>query len=135
MMRSSHVRPSPVAPHTTRRSARTKVPRRAASLACLSFFAIATAAYAGAPQHFEDLKQELRITEDIIKAALRRSTEADHASVEAAYLAGQGVLISVTTGHRWFDAGRRQMSEQEHLTGGALSRLAGRLRLLFKGFF
>ena len=32
-------------------------------------------------------------------------------------------------------ASRRQMSEQDYLAGGALSRLAGRLRLLFKGFF
>jgi len=32
-------------------------------------------------------------------------------------------------------AGRRQMAEQDHDTGGALGRVAGRLRLLFKGFF
>ena len=32
-------------------------------------------------------------------------------------------------------ANRRQTSAQDHLGGGALSRLAGRLRLLFKGFF
>ena len=32
-------------------------------------------------------------------------------------------------------ANTRQMSEQDHNTGGALSRVAGRLRLLFKEFF
>ena len=32
-------------------------------------------------------------------------------------------------------ANRRQMSEQDYNTGGALSRVAGRLRLLFKEFF
>ena len=59
-------------------------------------------AHAEPPSHLDPLKREMRIVEDVIDAALRDVPGVRVGAVEADYLAGQGVLISLSLRTPWF---------------------------------
>ena len=62
-------------------------------------------AHAEAPAHLEALQQELRVAEDVIEAALDNVPDLRVSGVEADYLAGQGVLISLSVSTGWPGSG------------------------------
>ncbi len=62
-------------------------------------------AHAEAPAHLDALQQELRVAEDVIEAALDNVPDLRVSGVEADYLAGQGVLISLSVGTGWPGSG------------------------------
>ena len=59
-------------------------------------------AHAEPPSHLDPLQREMRIVEDVIDAALRDVPGVRVGAVEADYLAGQGVLISLSLRTPWF---------------------------------
>ena len=62
-------------------------------------------AHAEAPAHLDALQQELRVAEDVIEAALDNVPDLRVSGVEADYLAGQGVLISLSVSTGWPGSG------------------------------
>ena len=62
-------------------------------------------AHAEPPAHLEALQQELRVAEDVIEAALDNVPDLRVSGVEADYLAGQGVLISLSVSTGWPGSG------------------------------
>ena len=58
-------------------------------------------AHAEPPAHLDPLQREMRIVEDVIDAALRDVRGVRVGAVEADYLAGQGVLISLSLRTPW----------------------------------
>lgn len=58
-------------------------------------------AHAEPPSHLDPLKREMRIVEEVIDAALREVPGVRVGAVEADYLAGQGVLLSLSLRTPW----------------------------------
>lgn len=80
---------------------------RSAVLPSLALAACMTVspAHADAPSHLDPLKREMRIVEEVIDAALRDAPGVRVGAVEAHYLAGQGVLLSLSLRTPWLGPG------------------------------
>ena len=92
----------------THHHARRPSPAPAVPLAMALATALAGAsALADAPPHVEALRQELRVAEDVFEAALDNVPDLWVSGVEADYLAGQGVLISLSVRTGWSVHGKR----------------------------
>ena len=67
---------------------------------------IVNPAHAEPPSHLDPLKREMRIVEEVIDAALREVPGVRVGAVEADYLAGQGVLLSLSLRTPWLGPAR-----------------------------